>query len=172
MSIYGEEGGRILSEALAAVALRDAPWHIYSPHASPWHRDGCHGGLIFRPRHQKSPRARVICVGHRHEIECFGLVQSPTELATAVEGGRNRCLKLWIWARSRRMEGVHKKCLYTPLTSYCQTCSILPLRPAPIPHLGSRIFLKTEYSQLCSRRRAQFVTDPPSNLWEDWRKQG
>lgn len=91
-----------------------------------------------RPRHQqRNPGARLICVGHRHGIERFRLVptfaqQSPTELASAVEGGRDRCV--------RRTKGVQKKRLYIPPPLYHQICSVRPLCPAPIPHLGRRLY--------------------------------
>lgn len=108
-----------------------------------WHRSD----YGTRPAHQE-PVCYQICQVTRlgsllmmemSRIDCFRLVptfaqQSPTELATAVEGSRNRCVRPWRWARSRRTERVQKKRLYITPPLYYQICSVLPLSLILLAH--------------------------------------
>ena len=143
-SILGRKGEECTQELLCPMVHRTAWGGCLLLHVSWWNQCGCCVDLVdFRTQHQQEcHRAWVVCVWHRLEMTCFGVLptliyQSHTELAAAVECGGNKCLRPWRWVSLEALKWCISICTSTLFGS--QSFSTF-LCPAPHSIPGASLF--------------------------------
>lgn len=134
-SILGRKGEECTQELLYPMVHRTAWGGCLLLHVSWWNQCGCCVDLVdFRTQHQQERhRARVVCVWHRLEMTCFGVLpkliyQSHTELAAVVERGGNKCPRPWRWVSLEALKWCINICTSTLLAPDLlpPSCVLLP----------------------------------------------